>query len=105
MSKIIYIDVDDTFVRSFGSKRVSIVHIIELIKKLKEAGATLYCWSSGGAEYAKSSAEEFGIADCFTVFLAKPELMIDDMPLSKWRLTELHPAECYGASIEELLNK
>lgn len=64
-----YIDVDDTFVRSYGEKRISIPAVIEHIKELHSQGASLYCWSSGGAAYAQSSANEFGIAHCFAGFL------------------------------------
>ena len=33
--------------------------------------------SSGGADYAKASAQELGILDCFAAFLPKPTLIID----------------------------
>ena len=69
---IIYIDIDDTLVRSFGSKRIPMTDMVALVPKLKDHGATLYCWSGGGAEYARSTAEELGIADCFVAFLPKP---------------------------------
>lgn len=64
----IYVDVDDTFVRSVSTKRIPMPSVIQHIRELKEQGAMLYCWSSGGADYAKQSAEEFGIADCFVAF-------------------------------------
>jgi phosphoserine phosphatase len=35
--------------------------VVQHVKDLYEQGATLYCWSSGGAEYARQSAHEFGI--------------------------------------------
>ncbi len=54
---IIYVDVDDTFVRSHGTKRIPIPIVIEHIKSLKAQGANLYCWSSGGSEYAKYDSE------------------------------------------------
>ena len=69
----VYVDVDDTFVRSFSSKRIVIPYVVEHIRKLKTQGATIFCWSSGGSDYARSSAEEFGIADCFEAFLPKPK--------------------------------
>ena len=88
----IYVDVDETFLRNYGSKQLPIPAVIEHIKALKSDGAILYCWSSGGAEYAKKSAEKFGIADCFIGFLPKPNLLIDDVKISKWKnLTEIHP--------------
>lgn len=91
---VIYIDVDDTFVRSFGTKRIPMTGVIDKIKTLKKQGAMLYCWSSGGAEYARDSAKEFGIDDCFDGFLPKPTILIDDLRISKWKtLTEIHPNE------------
>ncbi|MCL6416908.1 hypothetical protein MIB92_14700 [Aestuariirhabdus sp. Z084] len=98
----VYVDVDETFVRNYGTKRIPMPHVIEHVKSLKSQGATLYCWSSGGAEYAKNSAEEFGILDCFEGFLPKPEVMLDDMKVSTWsNLIELHPNECPDKTIDE----
>jgi hypothetical protein len=92
-SLIVYVDIDDTIVRSVGTKRIPITRSIEHVRLLHQSGAILYCWSSGGSEYAKRSAEEFGIADCFTAFLPKPNVMLDDQPVSDWRLClEVHPA-------------
>lgn len=78
-SAVIYVDIDDPLVRSFGSKRIPMTEMVALIPKLKEHGATLFCWSSGGAAYARRSAEELGIAECFTAFLPMPQLLIDDV--------------------------
>jgi hypothetical protein len=100
---VIFVDIDDTLVRSFGSKRIPMSEMVALIPKLKERGATLYCWSSGGAAYARSTAEELAIADCFTAFLPKPQLLIDDVSIAEWNLVELHPNECRGLSAAELL--
>jgi len=94
MPKVAYIDVDDTLVRSAGTKRIPIVSVVAHVKALKEEGWTLYCWSSGGGEYAKASAEELGIAACFVGFLPKPNVMIDDVPPQAWPfLSVIHPAE------------
>jgi len=99
---IVYVDVDDTLVRSFGSKRIPIVRVIEHVRELKASGAVLYCWSSGGAEYARQSAAEFGIEDCFQSFLPKPNVMIDDQLVADWRLCmEVHPPSINGYGIEQ----
>jgi len=81
--------------------------VIEHIKELKSQGAILYCcWSSGGAEYAKSSAQEFGIEECFAGFLPKPEVVLDNMSFSQWRnLLTVHPNECPGNTIESYRDK
>jgi hypothetical protein len=82
---IVFIDVDDTLVRSVGSKRIPMPRVIERVRALHLEGNTLYLWSTGGAEYAKSSAEELHIAECFSGFLPKPDLIIDDQAVSDWR--------------------
>lgn len=102
----VYVDVDETFVRNYGASRVPIPSVIEHIRQLKDSGAELYCWSSGGAEYAQSSAEEFGIDDCFRGFLPKPKVVIDDQNFSSWRnLLQVHPNECPGNTIDSYANK
>jgi len=98
----IFVDVDDTFVRSVGTKRIPMPTVIAHIRELKAQNATLYCWSSGGAEYARQSAEEFGIADCFIAFLPKPNVLLDDQQINDWRyLKYVHPAACDGQTLED----
>jgi len=90
--EIVFVDVDDTLVRSAGSKRMAIVPMVDRVRALKQAGATLYCRSTGGAEYARDSAREVGLEDCFVSFLPKPTIMIDDQPPTEWRLCRcVHP--------------
>lgn len=61
-----------------------------------------YCWSSGGADYARESAEEFGLTDCFTAFLPKPNVLLDDQNVADWRrLRQVHPNEC-AALVDDL---
>ena len=74
--EIVFVDVDDTLARSAGSKRIPIAAVVDRVRALKQAGATLYCWSTGGAEYARDSAREVGLEDCFVSFLPKPTIMI-----------------------------
>jgi len=100
-ARIVYVDVDDTFVRTFGSKRIPITPVIDHVRALFESGAELYCWSSGGADYARICATEFGIADCFRGFLPKPQVMIDDQLIADWRgLMQVHPNECAGSTVD-----
>ncbi|MEH2066534.1 MAG: hypothetical protein V7K50_30425 [Nostoc sp.] len=52
------------------------------------------CWSSGGSNYARASAKEFGLEDCFVGYLSKPEAMIDDQPFQAWRsLRHVYPLQ------------
>lgn len=92
---VVYVDVDDTLIRTAGGKRIPISGVTEHVRALAAAGVELYCWSAGGRQYALSVAEELGIAGLFTGFLPKPQVLLDDRALSQWqRLVEVHPAEC-----------
>lgn len=94
MPEIVFVDVDDTLIRSFGSKRIPISRTVEFVRARHAAGASLFCWSRGGAEYARSSAAELGIEELFVAFLPKPDVVVDD---AKEKLldhcTFLHPFE------------
>lgn len=99
---VVYVDVDDTFVRSVGVKRIPIPLVIAHIKALYEQGAVLYCWSSGGKEYARSSAEEFGIERYFQAFMPKPNVMLDDQAVADWRTCiQVHPLSVDHRGTEE----
>jgi predicted HAD superfamily phosphohydrolase YqeG len=101
-----YVDVDDTLVRYAGTKRIPLPNVILHVRSLKAEGATIYCWSTGGAEYAKRVAEDLGIADCFAAFLPKPNVIIDDQKVSDWkRMIVLHPLEISNDSIEDYRKK
>src|SRR4051794_34841447 len=90
--ELVFVDVGDTLVRSGGSKRFPIAALVDRVRALKQAGATLYCWSTGGAEYARVSARDVGLEDCFVSFLPKPTIMIDDQPPAERRLCRcVHP--------------
>ena len=90
--QVVYVDVDETLLRNYGRSRIPIPSDIAHVRQLFENGAELSCWSSGGAEYARESAREVGLEHCFTAFLPKPHVMIDDQPVSNWRrLVYVHP--------------
>jgi len=102
-SLVIYVDVDDTLVRSFGSKRIPMPHAIEKVRELHAEGATLYCWSSGGGEYARKAAAELDLTDCFVAYLPKPHVLIDDVRIDGWReLLQLHPNRAAATSTLEM---
>lgn len=97
-----YVDVDDTLVRSVGTKRIPIPAVVRHVRELYDAGAELYCWSSGGADYARESAHALGVGGCFRAFLPKPHVLLDDQEPNEWlRLLTVHPATVDGASIKE----
>lgn len=92
--KVIFIDVDDTLIRTVGTKRIPIPHVIAEVKRLSQLGHQLFCWSSGGAEYSREVAEELGLQNYFENYLSKPQLLIDDQHPSDWRYLEVkHPNE------------
>jgi hypothetical protein len=98
----IFVEVDDTLIRTYGTKRIPITPTIEHLKALKKQGAHLYCWSSGGADYAKKSAEESGIKEIFIAFLPKPEVMIDDQNINDWKkLIQIHPLSCSQKTLDD----
>ncbi len=102
---IIYVDVDDTLVRSFGSKQIAISATQEYVRQLHAAGAQLYCWSSGGADYARNYAQKAGLAECFQAFLPKPQVLLDDVLVEDWGLQQLHPNHCRSQEGDELLRR
>jgi FMN phosphatase YigB (HAD superfamily) len=98
MQKIIYFDIDDTLVRSIGKKRIVIPAVVAEVRRLKSDGAILYLWSSGGEEYCRETAIELGIHECFTGFLPKPTVYVDDQPIQEWRLCRhLYPSQADNA--------
>lgn len=99
---VIYVDVDDTLVRSVGTKRIPMPGTIAHIRELHAQGAQMFCWSSGGAAYARQSAAELGIEECFIGFLPKPNLLLDDQEIGAWRgLKCVHPAACAGRTLDD----
>jgi hypothetical protein len=99
---IVYVDVDDTLVRSVGAARIPIVGVIEHVRRLKADGAELYLWSAGGADYCRQTATELGIADCFVAFLPKPRIMIDDQEVRDCVFcTTFHPSTCTGRTLAD----
>ena len=85
MQRTIFVDVDDTLVRSVGSKRVPMPAVIGTVRRLAEQGVQLYLWSTGGAEYCRDTAIELDLADCFVGYLTKPHAYIDDQSVDEWR--------------------
>ena len=95
---VVYVDVDDTLVRSAGTKRIPMPTAIERVRSLHREGAVLYLWSAAGAAYAESTAKELAIDACFAGFLPKPAIFIDDQAVAEWRgLVHEYPL---GASLQ-----
>lgn len=91
----VYVDVDDTLVRTTSGTVIPIPGVIAHVRHLHERGAQLYCWSAGGADYAQQTAERLHIAHCFTAYLSKPHLFFDDQQPSEWPgFCVQHPSAC-----------
>ena len=103
---VVYVDVDDTLIRSVGPKRFPIPRVVDHIRKLRASGAELHCWSSGGPDYARLVAKEIGVEECFKAFLPKPNVLIDDQPLSEQRLCRfVHPLTIEHQNVSEYWNE
>ncbi|MDV6373560.1 DUF705 domain-containing protein [Deinococcus arenicola] len=99
---VISVDVDETLVRNYGRSRIPIPAVIRHVRALHAQGAELYCWSSGGAAYARQSARECGLEACFQAYLPKPQVFIDDQHISDWRrLVHVLPLGCGDATVAE----
>lgn len=77
-TRVIYIDVDDTLIRTFGTKQIPIPSSIDFVRRMYDQNHQLYCWSRGGAEHARNVSLSLGIAECFIAFLPKPDVALDD---------------------------
>jgi hypothetical protein len=99
---VVYVDVDDTLLRSAGTKTMPMPRVLEHVKGLADSGAELYCWSAAGAEYARSTAHKLGIEHCFVSFLPKPNVAIDDQEFSAWkRFAVVHPLNAVSKTVDE----
>ena len=99
---VVFVDVDDTLVRHVGAKQIPMPGVVDHVRQLSQAGAVLYCWSTGGAEYARSMADLVGLAECFVAFLPKPNVMIDDQAVSDWRqCIEVTPSESTSRTLRD----
>ena len=101
---VVYVDVDDTLVRSAGTKRMPIPSVVAHVKELAKADAELYCWSTVGAEYARSTARELGIGALFVAFLPKPNVLIDDQDIGTWKRFTVVPNEAIVATLSRQLS-
>lgn len=75
---VVYVDVDDTLIRTSGSKRIPVSGVIE------------------------SVAVGLGIAELFAGILPKPKVSVDDRALAQRnRLIKIHPPKCGRCNAED----
>jgi hypothetical protein len=55
---VAYVDIDDTLIRSSGSKRIpmTMTALVQHVRDLHDAGIALFAWSTAGADYARATA-------------------------------------------------
>jgi hypothetical protein len=85
MSQNIFIDVDGTLLNSnegVDPRAKEILRQIRLKLNAEHPDSNLYLWSGAGGDYARSKAEEHGLAGFFSGFAGKPDVIIDDNPPS-----------------------
>jgi hypothetical protein len=73
----IFVDVDLTLIDAGGRIRIGAK---DALNKLREKGCHLFLWSTNGAEYSRKVAQINELESFFEGFLAKPDIIIDDMP-------------------------
>lgn len=73
----VFVDVDLTLVDANGKMLQGAANALA---RLKNRGCHLFLWSTNGAAYAKKVAVLHRLTDLFEGFVAKPDIIIDDMP-------------------------
>jgi hypothetical protein len=88
----VYVDLDDT---SFAALKLNAFRYLRWSSTFADSTPTVRCWSSGGADCARTTAEELNIASCFAAFLPKPQVIIDDQLIAEWpQFLHVHPSSC-----------
>jgi hypothetical protein len=85
MSLNIFMDVDGTLLNSnegVDPRAQEILRQIRLKMNAEYPDSGLYLWSGAGGDYARSKANEHGLAGFFSGFAGKPDVIIDDNPIS-----------------------
>jgi|GEM_PF-759093 len=85
MSLNVFIDVDGTLLNSnegVDPRAQEILRQIRMKLNAEHPDSGLYLWSGAGGDYARSKAEEHGLAGFFSGFAGKPDVIIDDNPFS-----------------------
>ena len=99
----IYFDVDGTLVHTAGDRSEPDDVLTTRLREWRNQGAHLYCWSSRGADYARSTAKNLRIEECFVGFLTKPHVLVDDQGIKSWAyFLELAPGRAARLSLQQI---
>jgi hypothetical protein len=85
MSLNIFIDMDGTLLNSSEEVDPRAKETLRQIRRKMDAeypDSGLYLWSKAGGNYARSKADEHGLAGFFSGFVGKSDVIIDDNPSS-----------------------
>ena len=97
---IIYVDVDDTLVRSFGSKQIAMTATQNYVRQLKQAGATLSAELTTPGEWPARP----GWPTAFLLIFPNRRFCWTSL-VQDWELQQLHPNECRSNAGDGLLEK
>ena len=100
----IFVDVDMTLVDANGSL---LEGSSQALRKLKQKGCHLFLWSTVGVDYARMIAARHGLMDLFEGFVAKPDIVIDDMPSTVLNplIFNVHTEKSWSAMVDRSLEK
>jgi len=100
----ICVDVDQTLIDANGKL---LAGACEALVKLKDKGCHLFLWSTNGAEYASNVAQINGLKDLFEGYVAKPDIIIDDMPGTALNpfVFDVNAEESWPVLAEKILRK
>jgi hydroxymethylpyrimidine pyrophosphatase-like HAD family hydrolase len=78
--KTVCFDVGGTLIQPFTNAPRT--EVIELLRTLQKLGYTVYVWSGGGIDYAKTWVNCLGLTNVQVIRKGsfKPDLAVDDMP-------------------------
>ena len=100
----IFVDVDLTLV---DHNHELLPGAREAIMRLVDRGCHLFLWSTAGQKYAEGMAARHGITHLFEDFVAKPDIIIDDMPGTVLNPFVFNPndEQSWDAMVGRILNK
>ena len=100
----IFVDVDLTLIDANGKL---LTHAAEALTRLKAEESHLFPWSTNGGDYARKVATLYGLSDLFDAFVAKPDIIIDDMPgtVLNAMVFDVNAEESWPALAEKITRK
>ena len=96
---IIYVDVDDTLVRTDGSKRIPVPAVIDHVRKLADKDDELYLWSEVALRtpVLRRTNSEAQVASERSF-----RSQMSSKVLNEWRrLLGMHPSNCQRTTLTE----